>query len=85
MIPRDQYSVVQFFINDTYEYVRRDVSVEEALRAVYHYTHNVAVKVGIIERVIITDGGDSIVFEWKKDKGITFPPEAVAAQEAKKP
>jgi hypothetical protein len=28
---------------------------------------------GITERVIITDGGDSTVFEWKKDEGVVFP------------
>lgn len=32
-----------------------------------------AAALGFVERVIITDGGDSIVFEWKKGKGITWP------------
>ena len=27
----------------------------------------------IVSRVIITDGGDSIVFEWKQGLGITWP------------
>lgn len=68
----DEYSVVQFFTNGEYEYVRRWVSAEEAIKAAEHYTNNVATKMGIIERVIITDGGDCVCFEWKKGKGVTF-------------
>jgi len=28
----------------------------------------------MVKRVIITDGGDCINFEWKKGEGIVFPP-----------
>lgn len=67
-----EFSVCQFFINDTYEYVRRFVSAEEAVIAFKHYTNNVATKMGIIERVIITDGGDHTNIEWRPDKGFTY-------------
>lgn len=67
-----EFSVCQFFINGTYEYVRRYVSAEEAVRAFKHYTDNVATKVGIIERVIITDGGDNTNIEWRAGKGFTY-------------
>lgn len=33
-----------------------------------------AVALGIIARVIITDGGDNCCFEWINGKGVTFPP-----------
>jgi hypothetical protein len=74
--PPGEFSVVQFFDAEPeqYEYVRRYVSAEEAVKAFNHYTNNVAVKMGVIKRVIITDGGDCIAMEWQKDKGITFPP-----------
>jgi hypothetical protein len=68
-----EFHVCQFFEDDTYEYVRRYVGPEEAVKAFQHYTSNIAVKMGIIKKVIITDGGDCIAMEWQKDKGITFP------------
>ena len=67
------FSVCQFFVGGHYEYVRRFVPLEEAVTAVRHYTDNVAVKMGIVDRVIITDSGDCTVFEWKKGQGITWP------------
>lgn len=30
--------------------------------------------IGIIRKVIITDGGDFINFQWEFGKGITYPP-----------
>lgn len=68
-----EFSVCQFFEDGSYEYVRRWVDAEEACKAALHYTHNVAAKVGVTKRVIITDGGDCISFEWVAGKGIVFP------------
>jgi hypothetical protein len=68
-----EFSVCQFFENDSYEYVRRYVGAEEAVKAFQHYTNNVAVKLGVIKRVIITDGDDFTTMEWQYGKGITFP------------
>jgi hypothetical protein len=70
----NEFSVVQFFEDGTYEYVRRFVSAEEAMTAVKHYTTSVGVKMGLVKRVIITDGGDCCCFDWYADKGIVFPP-----------
>lgn len=67
-----EFSVFQFFTNGEYERVRDHVDAEEAAKAVKHYTNNVATKLGVVERVIITDGGDSTCFEWTKGKGVTF-------------
>ena len=41
--------------------------------AAKHYTTCVTAKIGITARVIITDQGDSIVFEWIFGKGVVFP------------
>jgi hypothetical protein len=76
----NEFSVCQFFEDDTYEYVRRYVSAEEAMKAFQHYTNNVAVKLGVTKRVIITDGGDCINMEWIYGKGITFPPQSKAGE-----
>lgn len=67
-----EFSVCQFFTDDSYEYVRRYVSAEEAVTAAKHYTSSVGAKLGTTKRVIITDGGDCVNFEWQHGKGITF-------------
>lgn len=71
-----EYSVCQFFDDGSHEYVRRFVTDKEAVEAAKHYCTSVGAKVGTTVRVIITDGGDCINFEWIRGKGITFPPEA---------
>jgi hypothetical protein len=76
----ERFSVYQFFADGSYERVRKFVSAEEAAKAAHHYTHNVASKLGIVERVIITDGGDDCCFEWKRGEGVTFPPECQGRQ-----
>lgn len=69
----NEFSVYQFFNNDTHECVRSFVSAEEAMKAFQHYTNNVAVKLGLTARVIITDGGDSICAEWTAADGLVYP------------
>lgn len=73
----DLFSVVQFFQDESYEYVRERVSAQEAVEAAKHYCMSVGAQVGTTRRVIITDDGDDTVFEWKFREGITFPLEAV--------
>ena len=68
----DEFSVCQFFKDGSYEYVRRFVGAEEAVKAANHYCNSVAARMGITERVIITDGGDCINFEWKFGEGVTY-------------
>ena len=68
-----EFSVYQFLIDGYQERVRHFVPADEAVEAALHYTNNVAAKMGVTERVIITDGGDSVVFEWLKGKGVVYP------------
>ena len=68
-----EFSVCQFFSSGTHEYVRRFVSAEEAGEAFKHYCTSVAARMGMIARVIITDGGDCINAEWQYGKGLTYP------------
>lgn len=69
----DEFSVCQFFVDGSYEYVRRYVSAEEAVKAAKHYTTCIGARLGTTVRVIITDGGDFTNFEWKYGEGITYP------------
>lgn len=72
---RPEFSVALFYVDGTHEYARRFVLAAEAIQTAKHYTTNIAAKVGLTQRVIITDGGDCIVLEWEYGKGITYPTE----------
>lgn len=74
---RGEFSVCQFFMDETHEYVRRFVGAEEAVKAAIHYSTSVGAKMGTTVKVIITDGGDLTNWEWRKGEGIVFPPEWV--------
>lgn len=69
------FSVTQFFHDGTYETVRSYVPAIEAMKAFNFYRDNVAARMGITVRVIITDGGDCVAFEWVRGKGIVYPPQ----------
>jgi hypothetical protein len=69
----NEFSVVQFFPNGSYEYVRKWVNAQEAVEAFKHYTTSVGATIGTTNRVIITDGGDEVNMEWVFGKGIIFP------------
>jgi hypothetical protein len=65
-----EFSVYQFFPGGEWERVREFVSAEEAVKVAHHYTNSVGARLGTTVRVIITDGGDCCVFEWKFGEGI---------------
>ena len=68
---REQFSVYQEYSTGFGEYVRRLVSAQEAVRAFHQYTHAISARSGAIVRVLITDGGDRVVREWRD--GVTLP------------
>jgi len=51
----------------------RFVGVEQAISRAKTLMQSPAAKIGIIKRIIITDGDDYTNFEWKADEGIIFP------------
>jgi len=67
------FSVYQFFPDGASEQVRENVPGEEAVKAAMHYCTCVGAKIGTTVRVIITDIGDSCVFEWTRAEGIVWP------------
>jgi hypothetical protein len=70
---RGDFSVVAFFDDGTHHYVERWLGRREALMLAWHCFRKQETKSGSINRVIITDGGDYTVFEWKRGDGITWP------------
>ena len=45
------------------------------MKAAIHYSTSVGAQIGTTVRVIITDGGDCIAWEWIRGQGVVFPPE----------
>jgi hypothetical protein len=63
------------------EEVRHRVDMYEAVRAAeLHANRTVAAKMGIVQRIIITDESDHTVFEWIKGKGVTYPTDEMMAE-----
>lgn len=69
----ERFSVFQYFEDGNYEKVRAGVFLDEAMKTAKHYTTSVGARLGMTQRVIVTDGGDDIVFEWKFGIGVVFP------------
>lgn len=65
----NQFSVCVFYLDGKYEYKLRYDNVVRAFAVVMQHQSN-----SLIKRIIITDGGDRIVFEWWADIGIVWPP-----------
>jgi hypothetical protein len=78
-----EYSVALFYRDGSWEYVRRFVMPEQAVQAAKAHCISIGGRTGLVQRVIITDGGDDCVFEWKHGQGVTFPtPEELRGEKA---
>lgn len=78
----ERFHVYQFFEDGQYERVRHFVNVDEAAAAAEHYCTSVGARLGTTVRVIITDTGDVICFEWKYGAGVVFPRLAVKGEQS---
>jgi len=70
---RPEFSVFQFFPDGSYERAAEFIGPEAAVKVAAQLTRSVGARLGTTRRVIITDGGDFTVFEWKHGEGVTFP------------
>ena len=84
IIERNEFSVCEFFVDGTHKYVIRFVSAQEAIYSARKRINSLEARSGVVARIIITDGGDSITFEWRHGKGITFPEFLAPGSEDKK-
>ena len=72
MTDRDEFNVWWWDSSGGQHEELRFVSARTAVERAHTLTQGPAAQLGIVERVIITDGGDCTNFEWKNGKGITF-------------
>lgn len=69
-----EYSVWQFFPDGYHVPDVRFVDARTAVHRARALTLTVGARIGTTRRIIITDGGDFTVFEWKYGEGVTCPP-----------
>lgn len=72
--PEEKFDVFQFFPDGSYEQVSSRVGPMEATRRALKLTETLGAKLGTTTRIIITDSGDNINFEWKFGQGVVYPP-----------
>ena len=73
MTERAEYSVYWWDQEDGQHEESRFILLDLAMHQVKRLTQGPASMLGMVKRVIITDGGDCCVFEWKQGEGITWP------------
>jgi hypothetical protein len=79
-----RYCVVQFFVDGNFEYVRRGVDAPAASEAAAHYATSVGAQIGTTQRVIITDSGDCLCWDWRYGRGVVYPPPSASAGHGEK-
>lgn len=75
-----EFSVCWWNPDGNYYYEKQFCGCEEAVNTAMSLIRRPAAKLGIIRRVIITDGGDCCNWEWKHGEGIVYPPELKGRQ-----
>lgn len=73
MTGRNEFSVFWWDPDDNYHRELSMVDAETAVKFAMEFPNRPAGMMGIIRRVIITDGGDFTVYEWKHGEGVTYP------------
>jgi len=68
----NEFSVYWWYENGHYQSVQY-IPAEAAIKKSLNLVEGDQCKAGLITRIIVTDDGDCIAFEWLKDKGVVFP------------
>ena len=78
-----EFSVYQFAEDGRYVRELSFVTDRTAVVMAMSLARSAAGRVGLIRRIIITDGGDFTVFEWKFGEGVTYPVDTTKAHPAR--
>ena len=68
----NEFSVYWWDASDGQHEELRFVDGETAVNRASSLANGPAAQLGMVKRIIITDGGDFINFEWKHGQGVTF-------------
>jgi hypothetical protein len=79
-----EFSVRQFFRHGDPEDALQQVDAPTAVYRAKMLIDSVGGQIGNTVRVVIIDGGDCIVFDWRFGDGIIFPPPPPSASPAER-
>lgn len=68
-----EFSVCSYFHDGSYEYELRGVDASTAINCAHRIAGSVGGRIGLVARIIITDAGDCINWEWQFGKGVVYP------------
>ena len=71
--PGERFNVVQYFADGSYEYVRKNILIEEAKDVLGSCIKSVGARMGTTVKILMTDMMDFTLFHWEHGKGIIFP------------
>ena len=71
---RGEFSVWWWDVDGGQHEELRFVDAEKAMDRVVALAKGPSSHLGIVTRIIITDGGDCTCLEWRKLEGLVFPP-----------
>jgi hypothetical protein len=69
-----EFSVFWWDPQGNYHAEKRYVDAKEAVETAKSLTERPAALIGMVRKVIITDGGDFTNFMWEYGKGLIYPP-----------
>jgi len=72
-IDAPQFSICEF-IKQHHEFVCRRATLTEASRRIVMCVNSTYARDGVVTRIIMLNGQNRIVFEWKYGAGVVFPP-----------
>ena len=73
-VERDEFSVYVFRPDGVYSRELSFVSAERAVAWARWLAEAADRGVGAVAKILITDGGDHTVFDWRFGEGVVFPP-----------
>jgi hypothetical protein len=68
----DSFDVWQWLPGGFHERVGQGLDARSAVELAHSYTTRPAARIGVIQKVAIVDAEDFTVFQWERDKGVTF-------------
>ncbi len=72
-VDRAEFSVYQWFVDGSQEEVLSWVRAEPAVKCACSLARSVGGRMGTTRKIMITDGADCCVWEWRWEYGIVFP------------
>ena len=72
-MPVGVFSIYQFSVTGKCERLAAFIDCGSAVSKAHVHRCNLAAQMGVTRRIIVTDGDDHTVWEWRWGKGVVFP------------